>query len=419
MLTNLICDQLKPKAKPYKKADAEGLYLFVTPKGFKSWRYKYAFGGKERLLVIGPYPEIKLADARIRRNDALKAISEGRDPAALKKLSVDALGERVFETVARQWVERKIAAKEKAGKALVPQYATDLVRCLETHVFPSIGRLTVDEITSRHVIGLLDKIAPARAEIVRRRLVKIFTYAAAMGLRPDTNPAIIAAEAMDEAPTGTNFPAITKLAPFVEMLEAVDAFFPAYAVQKLATRFLALTAARPAMVRFMTWNEIETNAETGRLVWTIPAAKMKMRVPFTSPLSPAAVAILEALRPISGRADYVFPSSRNARIPLCECGVVRLLQLCGYANVHVAHGFRSSFSTIMHEHHKAEADDAAIEFQLAHVIGGVKGRYNRAAYLARRTELVDEWASWITPTLVDPVELLGGNKRASAERAAA
>lgn len=417
MLTNLICDQLKPAAKAFKKADAEGLYLFVTPKGFKSWRYKYSFAGKERLLVIGAYPEIKISAARIRRNDAAKALSEGRDPGALKKLSVDALGERVFETVARKWIERKLAGKAKAEKTLSPQYASDLVRCLEVHVFPDIGRLNVDEITSRHVIELLDKILPARAEIVRRRLVKIFTYAAAMRLRPDTNPATIAAEAMDEAPQGKNFPALTKLPALVELLEKVDAA-PAYAVQKLAARFLALTAARPNMVREMRWSELETNAETGRLVWTIPAARMKMRDAFTCPLSPAAVAVLDALRPLSGRGEYVFPSSRDARIPMGRTAVVRLLIRAGYRDIHVAHGFRSSFSTIMHEHHKADVDDAAIEFQLAHVIGGVKGRYNRAAYLARRTELVDEWASWIAPTLVAPAAFVGG-ERESAEREAA
>jgi len=200
-------------------------------------------------------------------------------------------------------------------------------------------------------------------------------------------------------------------------LEKVDAA-DAYAVQKLATRFIALTAARPNMVREMRWTELETDAETGRRVWTIPADRMKMRDAFVCPLSPAAVAIIDALKPLSGHGEYVFPSSRDGRIPMGRTAVVRLLIRVGYEGIHVAHGFRSSFSTIMHEHHKADADDAAIEFQLAHVIGGVKGRYNRAAYLARRTELVDEWSSWITPTLVDPVELVGG-KRESFERKAA
>jgi integrase len=415
MFTNLTADQLKAKAKAYKKADKDGLYLFVTPKGYKSWRYKYSFAGKERVLVLGAYPEIGLTAARIRRNDAYKAVKEGRDPGAEKKLTVGALGERVFETVARQWIARKLSAKSKADRPLSDQYATDLVRCLEAHVFPYIGRLNVDEITSRHVIELLDKIVPARAEIVRRRLVKIFTYAAAMQLRPDSNPAEIAAQAMNEAPKGRNFPALVKLPQVVELLEKVDAA-DAYVVQKLATRFLALTAARPNMVRGARWAELETADETGRLVWTIPAERMKARDAFTCPLSPAAVEIIEALRPISGHLDLIFPSSRDSRLPMGRTAIVRLLIEVGYRDIHVAHGFRSSFSTIMHSHHKQAADLVAIEFQLAHTIKGVAGRYNRSAYIGRRTELVDEWASWLTPTLAKPSEIIGV---ATVERKAA
>jgi integrase len=145
---------------------------------------------------------------------------------------------------------------------------------------------------------------------------------------------------------------------------------------------------------------------------------MKMRDAFVCPLSPAAIAVLDALRPVSGSGEYVFPSSRDARIPMGRTAVVRLLIRVGYEGIHVAHGFRSSFSTIMHETHKADADGPAIEFQLAHVIGGVKGRYNRAAYIARRTELVDEWASWITPTLVAPAELVGGKSETFERKAA-
>ena len=135
---------------------------------------------------------------------------------------------------------------------------------------------------------------------------------------------------------------------------------------------------------------------------------MKKRLDFTWPLSPAAVAIIEWMKPVAGRGEYIFPSSTDPRVPMPRTAVARLLRETGFAGRHVAHGFRSSFSTAMNEHHKGQADVVAIEVQLAHVTKGIAGIYNRALYIGRRTELVDEWAGLLAPTLAKPADVRDG-----------
>src|SRR5580658_6393471 len=75
----------KPRTKLYKLADGEGLFLVVMPTGSKYWLLRYYFAGKEKLLALGVYPEITLADARERRADARKALAVGNDPGEVKK----------------------------------------------------------------------------------------------------------------------------------------------------------------------------------------------------------------------------------------------------------------------------------------------------------------------------------------------
>jgi integrase len=404
-LTPFAINAIKPGGQK-KHFDGRGLFIFVTPKGSKIWRYKYRFDGQERTLVIGTYPEISLAEAREKRRDAAKAVKAGRDPQAEKKLAVDELGAKVFETVFRDWLQFHQDERVKlVGRPYVKPYVDDLLACMEMHVFPEIGRLNIDEITSKHVIDLLRKIGLAgRADIVRRRLVFVFQYAAAMQLRPDSNPAEIAA-VLIKKPVAQRMPALITIPEVVGLLERVDRT-GAYAVHKLLCRFLALTAVRPGMAASIRWDELETDAETGRLVWKIPAAKMKMRKPFVCALSHAAVEILDVMRPLSGHFEYVFPRSTEPRLPVPKTAVHRLLHDIGYAGIHVAHGFRSSFSSIMNKREKA--DGPAIEAQLAHVTKGVAGFYNREHYLERRIEIVDQWASLITPTLAKAEDVLDG-----------
>src|SRR5579859_4382899 len=75
----------KPRTKPYKIADGDGLFLLVMPSGSKYWRLKYFFAGKEKVLALGVYPELTLADARERRSQARRVLAAGNDPGEAKK----------------------------------------------------------------------------------------------------------------------------------------------------------------------------------------------------------------------------------------------------------------------------------------------------------------------------------------------
>ena len=313
-LTKVAIDRIKyvPGGRT-KFFDGEGLYIFVTPAGTKIWRYKYRFAGKERTLVIGDWGDVGIAEARRKVEEARNMIQEGRDPSTQKRLELSALGKKAFETVAREWYEQTMQALKDAKQSWAPEYALDYIRCFELHVFPELGRMNVDEIRGSHVAAMLEKMGlPARAEIVRQRLIPVFKYAALKDLRSDSNPAVIASEAMIVAPDVKPMPALTEIPEIVDLLQRVDGSTASF-VHKLACRFLALTAARPGMVSRARWDELKT--EGNRLVWTIPAARMKMRLDFTCPLSPAAVAIIEAMKPVSGRGAVHLPQQHRPAHP--------------------------------------------------------------------------------------------------------
>ncbi|QJW98461.1 hypothetical protein FTUN_6051 [Frigoriglobus tundricola] len=100
----------KPRTKPYKIADGEGLFLFITPSGSKYWRLKYFFADKEKLLALGVYPEVTLADARERRAQARKVLAAGNDPGEAKKEAkrlTTLKSANAFEVVAREWFEKR------------------------------------------------------------------------------------------------------------------------------------------------------------------------------------------------------------------------------------------------------------------------------------------------------------------------
>lgn len=135
MLSETTVRQAKPKDRDYKLSDAEGLYLFVTKTGHRSWRLKYRFAGKERRLILGGYPTVSLKEARERKTEARKLLDEGRDPGIeAKKQAVQMATARAntFEVLARTW----FAVQEGRW---TPIHARDVIQSLENEVFPWLG----------------------------------------------------------------------------------------------------------------------------------------------------------------------------------------------------------------------------------------------------------------------------------------
>ncbi len=206
MLTDLACGKAAPKDKPYKLGDAGGLYLYVLQSGFKSWRWKYRVGGKEKRLVFGGYPEISLSKARELREDAARTLREGADPAVAKRQRAaeqTAMAGSTFETIAREW-----HASQKAGWS--KRYANIVLNSFVNDVFPRIGTLPITAVTTPLVLEVLRPIeargAVETAHRVRQRISEVFARAIAAGIAL-ANPSAVTKRALGRK-TKSKFPAV-------------------------------------------------------------------------------------------------------------------------------------------------------------------------------------------------------------------
>ncbi|HMS19481.1 integrase arm-type DNA-binding domain-containing protein [uncultured Sphingorhabdus sp.] len=428
MLTELAIKNARPRDKDYKLADAEGLHLYVTKTGHRSWRLKYRFAGKERRLILGAWPELSLRDARDRKAEARKLLREGRDPgieAAKLRIERAVASANTFEALARGW----FALQEGRW---TPVHARDVISSLEKDVFPWVGKLPITEIDEPMVLSVLRKIekrgAIETAHRIRQRMSAVFVHAIAEGVG-SRDPAAIVTKALKPVPRSRKRPALVTLASLHNMLRKTECE-PASPLTKLASRFLALTAQRPGMIRALPWAEIENvdwqdDGPAPDALWRVPAHRMKLTLDLKSddgfehlvPLSAQAVDVLRAAYVLTGRGPLVFPGNRNARTPMSENTLSYFYNRCSYQGRHVPHGWRASFSTIMNEWalgNGTPADRYVIDLILAHVpdgVSGSEGAYNRAAYLDRRRALLSMWASMLLDGFPAPAKMLGWPSR--------
>lgn len=395
MLTNTEIKNAKGQDKPYKMADSQGLYLLVRPNGSKHWHLKYRIGGKERKLSFGAYPEVSLAEARQAKDAARAELRAGIDPGLTQKQkkASAANDEGAFRRVAERWIEHT-APTWRSSK-----HHSDVVSSLERYVYPAIGNVPLTEITSPMVLAVLKRAEAQRAietaHRVCQRISAVFLYGIACGLA-QTDPASPLKGILKKVPKGRQN-AITNLPELQEMMVRLDGV-AAYPVSLLALRFLALTATRSGEIRGMLWSELNDD------VWEIPAERMKMKRPHVVPLSRQALEVLDAVRPFTGHAPYVFAAVRSPEKPMSDMALSMILKRNGYAGRHVPHGFRSSFSSIMNE--KRPEDRYVIDLMLAHVSKDkVEAAYNRSLHLEKRKEIAQEWADLLLEKCVTASEL--------------
>lgn len=406
MLTDAALRKAKPQEKGYKLTDSAGLHLFISPAGGKSWRYRYEFGGKEKLLTLGQYPVMGLTDARTARDAAKAILRGGRDPGIAKKqkrLTVIQHSTETFEQIGREWHKQQMVR-------WTPIHAEDVLHSLVRDVFPAIGAYPVRDVTVPDVLAVLREIeargSNETARRVRQRIAAVFDYAIASG-KADINPAVTVKGAMAPLVRGRQ-PAVTELAAARELLQRCEAM-PAHPLTKLAHRLLAITALRPGTLISTPWEELRK----GATLWTIPAARMKLvrrhkedgLRDHVVPLPWQAIEVIEAARTLTHAGPLVFPNTRAAHKPMSEGAMRLMLSRAGYKGEHVSHGWRATFSTIMNE--RFPADRAIIDLMLAHKKKDeVEAAYNRAAHLARRAELAQIWADLLTEGLISPSLLL-------------
>jgi integrase len=404
MLTDLVVRGLKSGPKPYKKADRDGLYIYVTPSGSKLWRMKFRFDGREQLLSFGDYRQVSLAEARARCQVARQQLRNKVNPAAALSAVAPVAGPPVadrptFEQLARDW-------HVKQAPGWRARHADDVLVSLERDVFPAIGRLPIDMITVPIVYALVHAIeehgAVETAHRVRQRISAVHVFGIAKGVCAD-NPAAAIKGALTTI-TKKRRPAIIELDELREMLRKAEAEH-CHPVTKLALRLLALTAVRPGELRLAGWREFDLTADSPP-VWRIGGERMKMGQAHVVPLAPQAVDVIEAVRVLSGRGPLLFPNSRHAHLPMSENSLGYLLNRAGFHRRHVPHGFRSAFSSIMNERDPADGD--VVEVCLAHSISGVRGRYMRADFNGRRRALLAEWADLLLDGFAPAATLLEG-----------
>lgn len=378
-------DTAKPKDKPYKLADGGGLYLLVNPNGARYWRLKYRVAGKEKLLALGVYPDVTLADARAKRDEAKRGIAGGIDPSEAKreeKISRELNVRNTFQEIACEWHSSKLY-KWSEG------YASDIMEAFNKDVFPYIGKKPISEIKPLELLNVLRRMegrgATEKAKKVRQRCGEVFRYAIVTG-RAEYNPAPDLTSAM-QGHESSHYPFLNapELPAFFEALSR----YSGSELVVLAARLLIITGLRTGELRGATWQEIDVDAA----VWEIPAERMKMRRPHIVPLSLQAQAIIMRIREMTGRYPYIFPGRNDPRKTMSEASINQVFKRIGYAGRVTGHGFRHTMSTILHEQ---GYNTAWIETQLAHVDkNSIRGTYNHAQYLDGRREMLQWYADYM------------------------
>jgi len=385
-LTDTICRTSKSREKPYKLSDSGGLYLQVEKSGSKLWRHAFRFDGKQKLVALGAYPIVSLAEARVGRDANKSLLSKGVDPSVQRKIDRGAARtarSNTFSIVADELLE-KFKAEGDDPKTLEKK------KWLLGFINADLGDRPVAEIKAPELLEVLRKIERrGRFDTARRARSlagRVFKFAIATN-RAERDPSTDLAGALI-SPKIQHRAAITEPKAVGALLRAIDDL-DGQPTTKAALQVIAVTFVRPGELRHAEWKEFDIpNA-----VWNIPAEKMKMSRPHKVPLSRQAVALIEELQGITGSSRYLFPQIRSWHRPISDGTLNAALRRLGYSKTEMtAHGFRSTASTLLNESGKWNAD--AIERQLAHQEANeVRAAYIHAAeFWQERVRMMRWWA---------------------------
>lgn len=399
-LTNTEVKQAKPKEKEYSLVDGDGLALRVKPNGSKLWIFNFyrPYTKKRTNMGFGTYPDVSLAGARRKREDARALLAKDIDPKEQKKEDAQQVllaQSNTVEQIAKQWLEIK-------KSQVSADHANDIWSSLELHIFPSLGKLPIHKLSAPKAIDTLKPIAAKGSlETVKRlcqRINEVMVFALNTGMI-ETNPLAGIRNAF-ETPKKQHLPTLKpeQLPDLMKQLSTASI--------KLTTRCLIEwqlhTMVRPSEAAGARWDEIDKKKKR----WNIPAERMKRDRPQTIPLSPQALLLLETVRPISGHREHIFPGDRNPRshthVQTANMAIKRMT-LPGKL---VAHGLRSLASTTLNEQ---GFDADIIEAALAHVDANeVRRAYNRAEYLERRKMMMEWWSEHVEKAATGNMSLASG-----------
>ena len=376
MLTELQVKNAKPKEKYYMLRDDRGLNLRVDPSGRKYWILRYWENKKEHQLSLGPYPELSLKDARLRRDEIQTQRAKGESPSRKSDKKPE-----TFSDVTNEWLKIRMSDKAESYMRMVRLR-------IKKHVLSFIGKRPIGEITPKDVLQICRRIEDDGHEETARRVKtiigQVFRFAVASDLI-NFDPTYALNGALKPLHR-EHYATLINPDDIIILMKAIKAY--PYTIMRCALLFSVYTFARPGEVRSAEWSEIKDD------VWDIPAEKMKMKRRHIVPLSKQVKEIIEELRPLTGKGRYLFPSPRNNGNCMSDNGVRIALRVMGFTKEQITpHGFRAMFSTIANEH---GINRDVIERRLAHVENNtVRGAYNHAEYMPERIKLMQWWADYL------------------------
>lgn len=385
-LTDITIKKAKGNGKIQKLFDGRGLFLYISPAGKKIWRWKYRFVGKEKLLVIGSYPEISLKEAREKREEAQRLLMNGTDPSEHRKATKSAAKNLIsnsFEIIAREWFQ-------KFESTWVPDHSNRIIRRLEHNIFPWIGKKPITEIEAPLLLEVIRRIESRGAIETAHRVLsncgQVFRYAIQTGrasrdVAHDLKGAIPPSKENHHA-------AILEPEKIGGLLRAIDGYSGQFIV-KCALQLAHLVFVRPGELRHAAWDGIDF--ETAE--WRFIASKTK--TPHIVPLATQSLQILKEIHQLTGTGRFVFPSARSNARPMSNNAVLAALRRMGYSGTEMTgNGFRATARTLLEENLGFRAD--LIEQQLAHSVRDPLGRaYNRTTFLAERKAMMQAWADYL------------------------
>ena len=389
-LTDTEIKRAKAAEKAYSMGDGGGLYLWVKPTGGKLWRWSYRFEGKEKLMSLGKYPDVSLAQARERHTEARKLLATGVDPMALRKAEKTAekvAVENSFQSVTAQWLEHW-----QEGKS--PRHVDSVRRRMAADILPCLGARSIAKIEAPELVAMANAIQDRGARDIAKRALEtvgqVFRYGIAHGYAK-RNPAteIRPSDILKSIPK-TNYARVDarELPTLLRRIEV----YQGKQVTRLAMKLMSMTFVRTTELIEAKWGEFDL--ENAR--WDIPAERMKMRTPHIVPLAKQALEVLEMLREFTGSNEWLFPGDLNPAQPMSNNTILKALERMGYKGRMTGHGFRGLASTILHEQGYAHEH---IELQLAHAPrNAVSAAYNHALYLEPRARMMQDWADFLEQT---------------------